>query len=178
MLPNLNELIGKEGGYSNNPSDLGGETNWGITKSVARANGYTGDMRTMPRATAEKIYLSIYWTRPRFNEVAMLSESIAEELFDTGVNMGVGKASEFLQVSLNAFNKQGTLYPDIGEDGTLGSVSISTLKTYLRLRGKGGEQVMLKSLNCLQGARYIEIARSRKANEDFVYGWILNRVKL
>ena len=54
-------LIGNEGGYVNNPKDPGGETNWGITKTVAVANGYTGDMRTMPKETAKCIYKKMYW---------------------------------------------------------------------------------------------------------------------
>ena len=32
-------LIGHEGGYVWHPSDPGGETNWGITRVTARANG-------------------------------------------------------------------------------------------------------------------------------------------
>jgi hypothetical protein len=33
-----------EAGYVNNPADPGGETIWGITKAVARENGYAGPM--------------------------------------------------------------------------------------------------------------------------------------
>ena len=56
-------LIGNEGGYVNNPKDPGGETNWGITKAVAVANGYAGDMRTMPKETAKSIYKKMYWDK-------------------------------------------------------------------------------------------------------------------
>ena len=48
-------LMGHEGGYSNNPSDPGGETMWGVTKVVARKYGYNGPMKQLPKATAEKI---------------------------------------------------------------------------------------------------------------------------
>ena len=41
-------LLGHEGGYSNHPDDPGGETNWGVTLTVARANGYVGRMQEMP----------------------------------------------------------------------------------------------------------------------------------
>ena len=40
-------LIQREGGYTNNPNDKGGETNFGITVAVARAFGYTGPMTSM-----------------------------------------------------------------------------------------------------------------------------------
>ncbi|HGV4401999.1 TPA: glycosyl hydrolase 108 family protein, partial [Klebsiella pneumoniae] len=38
-------ILGKEGGYVDHPSDKGGPTRWGITQTIARAHGYTGDMR-------------------------------------------------------------------------------------------------------------------------------------
>ncbi len=84
----IETLVGKEGGYSNHPSDTGGETMWGITVAVARANGYTGPMRSMPRDTAKDIYRRKYFVLPGFDRVAEQSAAVAEELFDTGVNMG------------------------------------------------------------------------------------------
>lgn len=42
------QLIKHEGCYVNDARDNGGETNYGITVAVARAQGYTGDMRQMP----------------------------------------------------------------------------------------------------------------------------------
>ena len=81
-------ILGKEGGYVNNPNDKGGPTRWGITQTTARAYGYTGDMKALPRETAKAIYLSQYWTEPKFDRIAELSPSIAQELCDTGVNMG------------------------------------------------------------------------------------------
>ncbi|MEO6224401.1 MAG: glycosyl hydrolase 108 family protein, partial [Sphingomicrobium sp.] len=51
----IGRLIDREGGYVNNPADKGGPTIFGITEAVARAQGYAGPMRTMPRAEAEAI---------------------------------------------------------------------------------------------------------------------------
>ncbi len=47
---------------------------------------------------------------------------------------------------------------------------------HLSARGKEGEQVLLRALNCSQGARYLELAEGREANEDFLYGWVKERV--
>ncbi|MCD9731087.1 hypothetical protein LVT16_28205, partial [Klebsiella pneumoniae] len=47
-------ILGKEGGYIDHPSDKGGPTRWGITQTTARAHGYTGDMRNLPRETAKQ----------------------------------------------------------------------------------------------------------------------------
>ena len=169
-------VIGREGGYSNHPADRGGETMWGITIGVARENGYHGPMKAMPRAVAKGIYLRRFVTKPGFGAVMALSEPIAEELVDTGVNMGPTVPSLFLQQALNGLNNRGKLYSDIVEDGDVGPATLNALRAYLKRRGADGEAVMLKALNCLQGARYIELAGKRTANETFLYGWLRTRV--
>ncbi|VED93728.1 Predicted Peptidoglycan domain [Klebsiella pneumoniae] len=50
------------------------------------------------------------------------------------------------------------------------------LRDIFSARGKEGEQVLLRALNCSQGARYLELAEGREANEDFLYGWVKERV--
>lgn len=171
-------VIGREGGYSNHPADRGGPTRWGITESVARENGYHGDMRSLPREVAKSIYLRKYVTRPGFGGVMALSEKIAEELVDTGVNMGPSVPSLMLQKALNALNYNGRHYNDIIEDGDVGTATINALRAFLKKRGPEGEKVMLTALNCLQGARYIELARTRAANEAFLYGWLRTRISV
>lgn len=165
-----------EGGYSNHPSDTGGETQFGITKGVARANGYTGDMRALPLATARAIYKFQYWDTLRLDEIASVSDKIADELFDSGVNMGVGVAGRFLQRALNVLNRQGADYQDMTVDGVVGPMTVHNLRAFLARRGKDGETVMLRALNAQQGMRYIEITEGRPANEAFLYGWFRARV--
>lgn len=174
----FNSILGKEGGYVNNPNDSGGPTNWGITQTTARAHGYTGDMRNLTRDQALAILTADYWTGPRFDQVAQLSSDIAAELCDTGVNMGPSVAAKFLQRSLNVMNNQATMYPDVLADGQIGPRTISALRSYLSARGNTGTTVMLKALNCLQGAQYIVLAEQRPANETFEFGWLSNRVSL
>ena len=92
-------LIGHEGGYSNNPRDPGGETMWGITFRVARAHGYYGPMRDMPRDIAKDIYRKSYWSKIRADE---LPDAIRFDLFDAAVNSGVVQAAKFLQRAVGA----------------------------------------------------------------------------
>jgi lysozyme family protein len=174
----FNSILEKEGGYVNNPDDKGGPTNWGITQVVARAHGYTGDMKNLTRKQALDILEADYWYGPRFDQVSTLSPDIAAELCDTGVNMGPAVAAKFLQRVLNVMNNQQKLYFDLKADGQIGPRTISTLKQYLTSRGSKAEEVMLKALNSLQGARYIELSEQRPANESFVYGWVKERVAL
>lgn len=108
--------------------------------------------------------------------VAALSTLLADELCDTGVNMGPSVASKFFQRWLTAMNMRGKLYPDLIPDGAIGPRTITALKGYLSARGKEGEQVLVRALNCSQGARYLELAEGREANEDFLYGWVKERV--
>ena len=165
-------VLRAEGRYVNNPDDRGGETNWGITKAVARANGYNGQMRDLPRATAKQIYLTRYVVQPGFDKIAVLSPSIAAELVDTGVNMGQAVAARFLQRALNALNQRGADYADIAVDGAAGPGTRTALTAYLAKRGIEGERRLLALLNALQGARYVELCEGRQANETFMFGWL------
>ena len=174
----IDRLIGVEGKYAFNVNDSGGETMWGITARVARANGYTNAMISMTKEQAAEIYMREYFINPGLDKVFLISPSLAEELFDTGVNMGIGVSSRFLQRALNVLNKShgAPLYPDLVLDGHLGTRSYDALTVLLRTRGAQGEVVLLRMLNSLQGNRYIELTEARVQNEEFIYGWFLNRV--
>lgn len=172
----ITALITREGGYVDHPADRGGPTCWGITEQVARAFGYHGRMQDMPHAVARQIYYERYWVQPRFDQVNEHSAPIAEELLDTGVNMGPGVAALFLQRALNVLNQEGRHYPDIAADGVIGRMTIAALRAYLGARGKDGHIVLLRALNAQQGVRYIELAEKRPNQEAFVHGWFLHRV--
>lgn len=170
--------VGIEGGYSGNPLDRGGATMFGITERVARANGFVGPMRAMPLDTAKAIYRRRYWDLLRLDDVAALSVPVACELFDTGVNAGTSTAGLFLQRSLNVLNRQGRDYADLLPDGSVGPKTVAAMAAYMRKRGVLGQRVLLTVLNCLQGAKYVEIAERDPSQEEFIFGWIANRVSI
>jgi len=174
----FNKLVPIEGTYSDHPSDKGGPTMYGITERVAHLYGYKGVMRELPLEKAREIYLEKYWNLMHLDGVARYSVKIADEMFDTGVNMGRAGAVYFLQIWLNAFNRRGSDYLDIEEDNLMGRVTLGALDSFLFRRGKEGEAVMLTALNCSQGERYRQIARTRPENEDFIYGWMRTRVRI
>lgn len=171
----LKGIIAREKGYVDHPSDKGGPTKDGITEAVARANGWLGKMEDLPSSLIEEIYTRRYINEPKFNLVASVSETIAEELIDTGVNMGPAIAKVHFQKLLNAFNVKGTKYANLFVDGALGPISINALRAFLNFRGAEGEMVFLKALNHIQGARYLDIVENSESQEDFFYGWIKNR---
>jgi lysozyme family protein len=172
----LDELIEREGGYVNHPADRGGPTRFGITEAVARAHGYGGAMAELPRDEAAAIYRRLYWLRPKFDEVAKRSPSLAAELFDTGANMGPAVAATFLQRALTALNRNGRDYPDLVPDGRIGERTLQALDAFLAIRGGSGETVLLRAIEALQGERYLRLAERRPANEAFLYGWLANRI--
>lgn len=169
-------LIAREGGYTDHPNDRGGPTNWGITEATARAFGYDGPMQYMPRDTALRIYTERYWLQPGFDQVNAISPRLAEELLDTGVNMGPAVAVRFLQRALNILNAQGKYYPDVTVDGQLGRMTIAALRALLGARGDVGELTLWRMLNAQQSVRYIEIAESNPSQEAFQFGWQSQRV--
>lgn len=169
----IDEIIRAEGGYVDDPNDSGGATNYGITEAVARAAGWFGHMRDLPRELAFDIYSRQYWDEVRGDELEAIDPALAREVVDTAVNMGAGRAGEFLQRALNVFNTGGTLYADITVDGAIGPATIRAVEGYA---AKRAVNVLVKALNCLQGAYYIDLAERRAKDENFVYGWLRARV--
>ena len=110
----FNRLIGHEGGYVNDPRDPGGETNWGITKRTAQANGYQGSTRAMTREQAYKIYYSAFWLRYQCDK---MPDAVAFQFFDAAVNHGLGNASRMLQRAVN-----------VADDGIIGNMTIAAIK--------------------------------------------------
>ena len=108
-------LIAHEGGYVNHPEDPGGETNWGITLRVARAEGYAEPMRHMTRAEAKEIYRSAYWNRAKADQY---DPAIGFQLFDTAVNHGIGQAIRFLQRAVN-----------VADDGAVGALTLKAVNS-------------------------------------------------
>jgi lysozyme family protein len=116
------DLIGEEGKYSNDLNDPGGETMYGITKRVAVANGYTGNMRDLPLATAKTIAKVQYWDRFACDQ---LPYAIAFQVFDTAYNGG--HPAQWLQQAV------GTVADGVIGAATIGAVRSSDLWKVLAL---------------------------------------------
>ena len=110
----FDRLIGHEGGYVNDPRDPGGDTNWGITKGTALANGYAGAMKAMTREQAFKIYQSAFWVRYQCEK---MPSAIAYQFFDAAVNHGLGNASRMLQRAVG-----------VADDGVIGNMTLAAVK--------------------------------------------------
>ena len=105
----FDKLIGYEGGYSFDPRDPGGETNFGISKRAYPAV----DIKNLTRDGAKEIYRRDYWDRAQCDR---LPPALAFVLFDAAVNSGIGQAIRFLQRAVGAT-----------DDGVIGPLTISAI---------------------------------------------------
>lgn len=134
----FHHLLGHEGAYSNHPDDPGGETMWGITKVVARENGYEGLMKDLPVETAKVIYKAKYWNAVRAEE---LPPVIRYAVFDAAVNSGPGTSIRWLQEAVGA-TPDGVLGPktfaainELNPDGVLRRMLGKRLNAMTNMRG-------------------------------------------
>lgn len=100
-------LIGNEGGYTNNPNDPGGETNWGIAK-----RSYPNvDIRNLTKDGAMAIYLRDFWA-----PLGDAPPAVKFQAFDFAVNSGIQTAIRKLQAAIG-----------VADDGHWGPVSAAKL---------------------------------------------------
>ena len=162
-----------EGGYFNHPNDPGGETMYGIIKTEARANGYNGAMRDLPREVACEIYLRKYWK----NNGLMKIESFIVGLciFDFFVNSG-SRGATIAQETVNAVYTNRTGSVQFGK-----SVDAAGLKP-IAVDGQMGDKtfeainkippfVFISIYNVLQEDKYEDLMRNNGKLRSFDKGW-------
>ena len=96
--------LAQEGGYSNDPNDSGGETNFGISKRAYPNEGIKG--MTVERAA--ELYRRDYWDKAGCN---FLPAPVAILLFDGAVNQGPVRVVRLLQAAV-AVRQDGVIGPD------------------------------------------------------------------
>jgi lysozyme family protein len=77
---------------------------------VALQEGYSGQMRLLPREFAKGVYQRRYWDAVKADS---LPEAVRFALFDAAVNSGVTQAVKWLQRAV-----------DVVDDGVLGSMTL------------------------------------------------------
>ena len=150
-MKTFNEIIEKvlehEGGYVNDPKDLGGETKYGITKRFYPEV----DIKNLTIEQATEIYKKDYWDK---NKVESLPQNLWHIYFDMCVNMGKRTAVKVLQRA--AVNKG----RDIEVDGGLGPMTIGALKG-----------VELDRVRAFRVKYYVDLITARPEQEKFYLGW-------
>lgn len=94
----LSRVLSHEGGYTNDPRDPGGPTNFGITledyRRYIKPNATARDVHDMLVGDAKTIYRKHYWDPIRGDD---LPAGVDYAVFDYGVNSGIARAAKVLQ---------------------------------------------------------------------------------
>lgn len=113
----INQVLKSEGGYTNDPHDPGGPTNWGITIADARhywkADATAEDVQAMPKSVAEEIYQQHYARPVEYNS---LPAGVDFSVLDYAVNSGVSRSVKTLQALVG-----------VEEDGQIGPLTLQAV---------------------------------------------------
>ena len=160
-----------EGKYFNHPNDPGGETMYGIIKTEARANGYDGPMKDLPKEVATEIYLRKYWKNNGLMNIK--SFPVALCIFDFFVNSGTRGAS-VAQSTVNAVYKNKDSIPvfaksipnlkPLSVDGALGAKSFEAINMV-------PEDIFIDIYSVLQEDKYEDLMRANAKLRVFDEGW-------
>lgn len=177
------KTMSHEGGYVNDPDDAGGETyngisrvynpswyGWTMIDSAKDEPNFPGSLKEDEdvEAAVHDFYKDKYWDVNRLDD---FPQDTAEEMFDTGVNMGTGRAGRFLQTALNYMNRDGSLFDELTVDGKIGPASLNALSECEK-----DEDVLLAMLNTLQGRHYMNYMDKKPSQKKYARGWF-RRVK-
>ncbi|MHB1688787.1 MAG: glycoside hydrolase family 108 protein [Ignavibacteriaceae bacterium] len=198
FLTSFNKALANEGFISNNPNDKGGFTykgisrtkhpswtGWKIIDSILRSTGYQSVHASSPgnafvqqlnnnielQSGVTEFYRTEFWNKIQGD--LLPSQLIADELFESSINIGVPIASEILQRTIILLNRNTHLYPDITVDGIIGNQTLTTLNKCV---AENGEKLLFNLLNFYQAKRYIEIMERDHSQEIFI-GWF-NRIEI
>jgi lysozyme family protein len=165
-----------EGGFSDDPRDPGGATNYGISLRFLLADNKierydfdgdgdvdANDVRQMTREQAAAVYRERFWW-PALNGIP---ERLAIKAFDFGVNMGPGQSTRLLQRALNdyaAITKSPALYVD-GVFGPATSGAIAKVESSVA-------GLLLADFEELAGRFYFDLAEKRRSARDYFFGWM------
>ncbi|PCI62030.1 MAG: peptidoglycan-binding protein [Gammaproteobacteria bacterium] len=158
-------IIGKEGGYSDDKTDQGGKTNFGISDArdgqcdglIDINNDGQGDIvvKNLTYAQAAQIYYNDYWLK---NCCEQLHPALALTVFDCAVNQG----GSFARKALQRLAKT-TI------DGIIGPKTIATVNAIAVL-------TLLEKFNEARLKRYRRIVKRNKSQQKYIKGW-LNRLR-
>jgi lysozyme family protein len=155
-------IIDAEGGFTNNPADHGGPTNWGITQNeINKFLGHTAsleEVKTFPLESAKKIYKAKYWDHMHLDQIN--NKLLKVLLFDQGVNRGCGTAILSIQRIVGA--KADALMDTETIDFINASDHLKTCFKFIEEAQKS----------------YVQICKKNPSQMVFLSGWINRTIKL
>ena len=146
----VKKLLVLEGGYVNNPDDRGRETKFGITK---RTYPHL-DIANLKVEEAIEIYKRDFWI---FDNV--LSQEIADKLFDIVTNVSIRAGVALLQRSLRYVGQR------VKVDGQFGPKTLAATNRADPVR-------LLKEIKARAAFRHAKLAIKDKTQVQFLLTWM------
>lgn len=179
----IQNILAKEGIYSNDRVDRGGETVYGISrrfnpnlqiwKEVDKLKRKKGNMvqkvKDSPniKTMAEKEYLTQF-RKHGLNQVDLV---VADLIFDGFVNIGFDAGSRMVQTLCNSFNYKHQYGDDLPIDGNFGKNSRERLVVVI----KHHREQFIQGLLSMRSSHYVTIAQNDASQRKYIKGW-LNRI--
>jgi len=150
----VNHTLEEEGGYVNDPTDNGGETNYGISKRA-----YPDvDIFKLTEDDAIDIYWKDYWVRGKCDSVPRQLQAI---YFDMCVNFGISGAIKVLQETAKSRGS------DIKVDGKIGPNTIKAIKN-----------LNLERVRAFRVLKFAKIVINKPEQMKFWFGWYRRSLKI
>jgi len=168
--------LAHEGGFTDDPVDTGGATNWGVSlRFLKDAGDLDGDgvldgdldgdgdvdyddIKKMARAEAIRIYKLHFWDKYHYENIN--DELIAMRMFDMCVNMGSKQAAKLIQRAVTECGQ-----PGIVDDGALGP------KSFAAINAVKGEK-LIGEIRLQHVLFYLSLIANKPAYEKFKKGWL------
>lgn len=196
----VKELLGIEGGLSDDPLDRGGTTKYGISLRFLAAEGAFDedgdgkadfdldfdddidgqDIRKLSRGDAVFLYHRCFWLRLG---AETFPRPIGEMLFDQGVNGGLHSARKLLQRAINtclmdaAAARANSRPETLKVDGAIGNATRDALLWVLQWPGQGMPKLVLAFRNAVR-ERYRNIVTRFPSQQRFLRGWLARAERL
>lgn len=153
-----------EGGFVDDKDDRGGRTNLGVTQATLnefnkRRNLPEQDVLTLTAEKAREIYYTNYWMPAKCDR---MPEPLDLVMFDTAVNMGVGRSARFLQQALGMELV----------DGDIGPKTMAALQEEI---AAGRVEELCDLYMAARRGHYQRIVEKDESQQKFIKGW-MNRL--
>lgn len=145
-------ILKHEGGYVNDPDDLGGETKYGITK-----RRYPDlNIKYLTKAKAKQIYYNDFYMPLKLYYIK--NDLLSLHILDMAVNAGKKNAVKLLQEILHGCDIDGSIGPITAQSVAYADITTKLVEAYKAKR-----------------IEYYYKVSKRRNNKKFLAGWI-NRV--
>ena len=146
----INVILESEGGYTDDPQDPGGKTNFGLSQ-----RSYPDiDIRELTKETAIEIYYKDYWIPMNVQPIPI--DELTLHVFDHGINTGQKIAVRLLQRLVG-----------VSDDGYIGEITLKGIDDYTG--NIVDEYIKRRKLF------YVTLVQNKPELRKFLKGW-LNRI--